>query len=93
MSDDLLALYSLILGIGCILAWGFCRTVAAIQANRLRRSADAIKLHVVKGGRLPDGAPSTLARDYFQIRWLGIIGNVLLFCGVSILVLVQFVLP
>jgi len=92
MSDDLLALLLMLSGLGCIVAWGACQAVAAIRAYRLRRDADAVKLHVVKGGRLPDRAPSALARSYLQVRRLGIIGNILLFAGIAGVALAQFVI-
>ncbi len=92
MRDDHLALLLMLGGIGCIVAWGACQATMAIRAYRLRREADAVKLHVVKGGRLPDRAPSLLARSYMQVRWLGIIGNVLLFSGIVGMALAQFVI-
>ena len=92
MRDDLLALLLMLGGLGCIVAWGVCQAVAAIQAFRLRRDADAVKLHVVKGGRLPDGASSILARSYLHMRWLGIVGNILLFSGIVGMALAQFVI-
>ena len=92
MRDDILALLLMLGGLGCIVAWGVCRAVAAIRAYRLRREADAVKLLVVKGGRLPDRAPSALARSYLQVRWLGIIGNILLFSGIAGMALAQFVI-
>jgi len=92
MSDDFLALLLMLSGLGCIVAWGACHVVAAIRAYRIRREADAVKLHVVKGGRLPDRAPSTLARSYLQVRWLGIVGNILLFSGIVGVALAQFVI-
>jgi hypothetical protein len=82
MGDGLFALTLMIGGLGCIAAWCVCHAVAAIRAYRLRREADVIKLHVVKGGELPDTAPMVLARSYLQVRRLGIIGNVLLFSGI-----------
>ena len=92
MRDDHLALLPMLGGIACIVAWGVCRAVVAIRAYRLRREADAVKLHVVKGGRLPDRAPSILARSYLQVRWLGIVGNILLFSGIVGMALAQFVI-
>ena len=92
MRDELLALLSMLCGLGCIVAWGACRAVVAIRATRLRRAADAVKLHVVKGGQLPDRAPSMLARSYPQVRWLGIAGNILLFSGIAGMALAQFVI-
>jgi len=92
MRDDLLALLLMSAGLGCIVAWGACQSVVAIRAYRLRRQADAMKLHVIKGGRLPDGAPSILARSYLQVRWLGIIGNVLLASGIAGMALAQIVI-
>ena len=92
MRDDHLALLLMLAGLGCIVAWGVCRAVAAIRAYRLRREADAVKLHVVKGGRLPDRAPSILARSYLHVRWLGIVGNILLFSGIVGMALAQFVI-
>jgi len=92
MRDDLLALLLMLAGLGCIVAWGACQAVAAIRATRLRREADAVKLHVVKGGRLPDRAPSILARSYLRVRWLGIVGNVLLVSGIAGMALAHFVI-
>ena len=92
MRDDQLALLLMLGGIGCIAAWGACQAVGAIRAYRLRREADAVKLHVVRGGRLPDRAPSILARSYLQVRWLGIVGNILLVSGIAGMVLAQFVI-
>ena len=87
MRDDLLALLLMIAGLGCIAAWGICQVVAALRAYRLGRQADAIKLHVVKGGQVPDGAPMGLARSYLRVRWLGILGNILLFAGILVMIL------
>ncbi|TFG89413.1 MAG: hypothetical protein E4H18_00165 [Hyphomicrobiales bacterium] len=82
MGDGLLALLLMLGGLGCIVAWCICQAVVAIRAHRLQREADVIKLHVIKGGRLPDGAPMILARSYLQVRWLGIVGNILLLSGI-----------
>ena len=79
-------------GLGCIVAWGICQAVAAIGAYRLRRAADAMKLHIIKGGHLPDGVPSTLARSYLHVRWLGIAVNILLCSGIAGMALAQFVI-
>jgi hypothetical protein len=92
MRDDLLALLLMLGGLGCIVAWGICQAVAAIGAYRLRRAADAMKLHIIKGGHLPDGVPSTLARSYLHVRWLGIAGNILLYSGIAGMALAQFVI-
>ncbi len=92
MRDDLLALLLMLAGVGCVVAWGTCQAVVAMRASRLRREADAVKLPVVKGGRLPDRAPSILARSYLNVRWLGIVGNVLLFSGIVGMALAQFVI-
>ncbi len=92
MRDDHLALLLMLGGLGCIVAWGACQAVVAIRATRLRRQADAVKLHVVKGGRLPNRAASILARSYLQVRWLGIVGNILLFSGIAGMALAQFVI-
>ena len=89
MRDEHLALLLMLAGLGCIVAWGACQAVAAIRGYRLRREADAVKLHVVKGGRLPDRAPSILARSYLQVRWLGILGNILLVSGIVGMALAQ----
>jgi len=91
MRDGLFALLLMLGGLSCIIAWGICQTVAAIGAYRLRRNADAVKLHIIKGGRLPDGVPSTLARSYLHVRWLGIAGNILLLSGIVGMALAQFV--
>ena len=92
MRDDLIALMLLLGGLGCIVAWGVCQAVAAMRTYRLRSKADVIKLHVVKGGRLPGGASSMLARDYLHVRWLGIIGNILLFSGIASMALAQILI-
>ena len=92
MRDDYLALLLMLAGMVCIVAWGVCQAVAALRAYRLRREADVIKLHIVNGGRLPDGAPRILARDYLSIRWLGIVGNFLLITGIVGMALAQFVI-
>ncbi len=92
MRDDLLALLLMLGGLGCIVAWGVCQAVLAIKAYRLRREADAIKLRLIKGGRLPDGASSILARSYLHMRWLGIVGNTLLFSGIVGMALAQFII-
>ena len=92
MRDDLFALLLMLGGLGCIVAWGVCQAVAAIGAYRLRRASDAVKLHIINGGHLPDGVPSTLARSYLHVRWLGIAGNILLFSGIVGMALAQFVI-
>ncbi len=92
MREDVLALLLMLAGIGCIVAWGACQAVAVTWAYRLRREADAVMLHVVKGGRLPDRAPSTMARSYLQVRWLGILGNILLVSGIVGMALAQFMI-
>ncbi|MFQ5564863.1 MAG: hypothetical protein ACE5EU_00650 [Paracoccaceae bacterium] len=92
MRDDLLALMLMLAGLGCIVAWGACEAVAAIRAYRLRRESDAVMLHVVKGGRLPDRAQSALARSYLRVRWLGIVGNILLFSGIVGMALAHLVI-
>jgi hypothetical protein len=89
MRDGLLAFFLMAGGLGCVMAWAVCHAVVAIRSYRLRREADVIKLHVVKGGRLPEGASSTLARDYFQLRWLGILGNFLLISGIVSIAIAQ----
>ena len=93
MRSDLLALFLLVCGLGFILAWAVCLSVAAIRANRLRRASDAIKMHLVKGGRMPEEAPSTLAREHFNLRWLGIAGNFLLVAGIVVLVFAHLTIP
>jgi len=92
MRDDLLALLLMMGGLGCIVAWGVCNVVAALRGYRIRRQADAIKMHLVKGGVMPDGAPLALARHYLHVRWLGILGNALLVAGILVMVLAQTVL-
>ncbi len=85
MPDELLAFLLMVGGFGCIVAWGVCQAVSVIRAYRIRRDEDAIKLHVVRGGRIPDGAPMALARHHFQIRWLGILGNIMLVSGIAVM--------
>jgi hypothetical protein len=92
MRDDLLALLLMVAGFGCVVAWGICQAVSAVRAYQLRRQADAVKMHVIKGGQLPDGASLMLARRYLRLRWLGILGNVLLFSGIVGMALAQFVI-
>lgn len=93
MRSDLLALFLLVCGLGLILAWAVCQSFAAIRAYRLRRASDAIKMHLVKGGQIPKGVPSTLAREHFNLHWLGIAGNVLLVAGIVVLVVAHLVTP
>ena len=85
MHDEILAYMLMIGGLGCVLAWGVCHVTAAIRAYRIGREADAVKLYLVKGGRMPEGAPVTLARDYLNIRFLGILGNLLLAAGIAVM--------
>ena len=92
MRDDMLALILMLGGLGCIVAWIVCHSVVAIWAYRLGRASDVIKLHVIKGGRLPDSDRLTLAREYLHLRWLGIAGNILLFSGILIMLLAQVVI-
>ena len=92
MQDELLALLLLMGGMGCISAWVICNVLAALRGHRIRREADAIKMHLVKGGSMPSGAPLTLARHYLHVRWLGILGNVMLIAGIAVMVLAQFVI-
>lgn len=87
MREELLAYLLLLGGLGCVLAWGVCHVAVAIRSYRVGREADEIKLYLVKGGRMPDGAPLTLARDYFSIRFLGILGNAMLAIGILGMVL------
>lgn len=89
MDDGVLALTLMLGGLACIVAWCVCQAVAAIRAHRLRRQADMIKLHVINGGRLPEGAPLILARSYLKVRWLGIVGNVLLLSGILAVAMAQ----
>jgi hypothetical protein len=92
MRDDQLALILMLGGLGCVVAWIVCRSVVAIWTYRLERASDLIKLHVVKGGRLPDRDRLTLAREYLHLRWLGIVGNILLFSGVLVMLLAQVII-
>lgn len=82
MQDPLLALVLMIGGLGCIVGWGICRVITEARALRLRREADAIKHHIVRGGRLPAGLPSALAEGYLQIRWLDFVADGLLVAGI-----------
>lgn len=91
MRDGLVALMLMLGGLGCILSWCICQAVVAMRAYRLRREADAIKMHVINGGRLPDAAPSDLAQSYLRVQWLGILGNVLLVAGILGVVMAQLV--
>lgn len=92
MRDDLLALLLMVAGLGCVIAWGICQVISAVRAYQLRRQADAVKMHVVTGGQLPDETSSLLARRYLRLRWLGILGNVLLFSGIVGMALAQLVI-
>ena len=67
MRGELFALFLLVSGLGCIVAWAVCQWAVAVRAYRLRRASDAIKMHLIKGGRIPDGATSSLARDHFDL--------------------------
>lgn len=93
MYSDLLALFLLLCGLGLILAWVACQSFLAIRAHRLRRTSDAIKMHLVKGGQMPKGVTSTLAREHFNLQWIGIAGNVLLIAGIVVLVFAHLVTP
>lgn len=93
MRSDILALFLLVCGLGLIFAWAACQSFAAIRAYRLRRASDAIKMHLIKGGRMPEGAPTTLAREHFNLRWIGIAGNILLIAGIVVLVFAHLVTP
>ncbi|HUF87018.1 MAG TPA: hypothetical protein VMM59_06520 [Thermohalobaculum sp.] len=90
MHDPLLALLLMFGGLGCIVGWAVCRVVTERRALRLRREADAIKHHIVRGGHLPAGLPSALAEGYLQIRWLDILANGLLGAGVVGVALATF---
>ncbi len=92
MPDELLAFLLMIGGLGCIVAWGVCQAVAVVRAYRIRRDEDAIKLHVVRGGRIPEGAPMALAQHHFQIRWLGILGNIMLVSGITVMALAHLLI-
>lgn len=92
MQDELLALLLLMGGMGCISAWVICNVLAALRGQRIQREADAIKMHLVKGGSMPSGAPLDLARHYLHVRWLGILGNVMLTAGIVVMVLAHFVI-
>jgi hypothetical protein len=66
---------------------------AAVRRYRIGREADQIKLYLVKGGRMPDDAPVTLAKDYLGIRFLGILGNLLLVSGIGGMLLAYSLIP
>lgn len=83
MTDPLLALLLFLAGLGCIVAWGVCRVMTERRALRLRREADAIKAHVVRGGYLPARVPRVLAEGYLELRWLDKLGNALLAAGIA----------
>lgn len=83
MGETLVATGLMLVGLACIGAWAVCRWVAAVRLERLRREADVIKLHVVQGGRLPDKTASILARDYMELQWLDMVGNMLLLPGIA----------
>lgn len=89
MGGDQFALLLLICGLAFILAWAVCQSFVAVRSNRLRRASDAVKMHLIKGGRMPDGEPRELARDYFHLRWLGILGNLMLLAGIVVLFFAQ----
>lgn len=92
MPDDLMALLLMMGGMGCIVAWAICNVLAALRSNHIRRQADALKMHLVKGGNMPEGAPLSLAQYYLHLRWLGILGNVLLTAGILVMVLAHSVI-
>lgn len=82
MHDPLLAFLLMLGGLGCIVAWGICRVETEKRALRLRREADALMRHIVRGGYLPAGVSSALAEGYLQLRWLDILANGLLAAGI-----------
>lgn len=92
MRDDLLALLLMMSGVGCIAAWAVCSVLAALRSNHIRRQADALKMHLVRGGNMPEGAPLSLARYYLHLRWLAVLGNVLLTAGIAVILLAHTVL-
>jgi hypothetical protein len=92
MSEHLMALFLMLSGLGCVVAWGVCQVVAALRAYRLGREADALKLHIVQGGRLPEGTQMALARYYLHLRFLGIFGNLLLFAGIAVMFMAHVVI-
>ena len=87
MRHELLAFLLLLGGCGCILAWGICQVTAAVRRYRIGCEADAIKLYLIRGGKMPEGAPMTLARDYLSIRFLAIFGNLILAFGIGVMLL------
>ncbi|HSF95297.1 MAG TPA: hypothetical protein VLA52_09750 [Thermohalobaculum sp.] len=93
MREALLAYLLLLGGLGCVLAWGVCQVTAAVRRYRIGREADEIKLYLVKGGQMPEGAPVTLARDYMSIRLLGILGNLLLVSGIAVMIVAYNLIP
>lgn len=82
MHDPLLALFLLLVGLGCIVGWGVCRVETEKRALRLRREADAIKHRVARGGFLPMGFPRALAEGYLQLRFLDVTANGFLAAGI-----------
>ena len=90
MQDPVAALLLMTGGLGCIAGWGVCRYLTETRTYRLNREADAIKAYVVRGGRVPDGRSNELARNYFYLRGLDLLANVLLFIGVGGVALAQF---
>lgn len=92
MGEQLLALLLMLGGLVCIVAWGVCQVVWALRAYRLGREADAIKLHIVRGGRLPEGMQMALARNYLHLRFLAIFGNLLLLAGIVVMVMAHIVI-
>lgn len=82
MQDPLLALTLMLGGLGCFVGWGICRVMIESRALRLRREADAIKHHIVRGGHLPASVPRALAEGYLQIRWFDFLADGLLVAGI-----------
>ena len=83
MDDPLLALALMLGGLGCIVGWGICRVFAEKRALRLRREANAVKHHIVRGGQVPASFPRALAEGYLQVHWIDILASGLLGAGVA----------
>lgn len=89
MQQALLALLLVSAGLLCIGVWAIFRIAVARQDYELRRRADAVKHHIVRGGGLPEELPSAFARGFSMLRWRAFIADGFLVVGVAMLILAQ----
>lgn len=89
MRTDLTALVLLVTGLVCVVFWAIFRVAVARRDYALRRRADAVKLHVIRGGEVPDGLPAALARGFSGLRWAAALADILLAAGIGALALAQ----